>query len=118
MSETVVISVISAVAAVVTTYLTVRYKNRVIKKTEKPKDRMETIFDGYEKLIRQQQVEIDRKGVAIGSLESIILRLEEELTKTKQLLEVAKGDLLQSREQNTLLTRQLEAMKIEYTESK
>ena len=81
----------------------------------RPKDRMETIFDGYEKLISQQQVEIDRKSTAINSLENVINRLEEELTKTRELLGAARTELSESREQNEELKTQLIAMRKDYS---
>lgn len=83
-----------------------------------PKDRMETIFDGYEKLIVQQQVEIDRKGSAITSLEKIVERLEDELAQTRGLLAQAREELAKSRKQNEELKNQLLKMRKQYKAQK
>lgn len=111
-------SVQSAIAtgifAVIGTYLTVKYKDRVVKRSEKPKDRMETIFDGYENLIKQQQIEIGRKGQVITSLEGVVQRLEEELKMTRSLLTAAREDLVMAEKNNTDLQKQLDMMKQEY----
>lgn len=108
---------------VITTLITVLgglgtvYIVKVIAKRRKenlPKDRMETIFDGYEKLIAQQQLEIDRKGAVIGSLENVVRRLEEELGNTRELLKQARTELSTAREQNEKLKTQLSKMRAEY----
>lgn len=100
--------------AVLGTYLTVKYKDRIVKKAEKPKDRMETIFDGYENLIKQQQIEIGRKGQVITSLEGVVQRLESELATTRDLLSQAREEIKQSKDQNIELQEQLKEMKREY----
>lgn len=108
------IALIAAVGGIITTYLTVKYKDRVIKRTAKPKDRMETIFDGYEKLIVSQQEEISRKSLVINSLEKVIDRLEDELHQTRELLNDARTELEHSVTQNKELKRQLGDMKKDY----
>ncbi len=113
-SPEVLIALIAGVGGIVTTWLTVKYKDRVIKKTEKPKDRMETIFDGYEKLIVSQQEEIGRKSHVIKSLERVVDRLEDELHQTRKLLEDAREEVVQSQVQNNLLRKQLDGMKKDY----
>lgn len=106
------VALISAAGALGVAYIA----NVVAKKrrTSKPRDRMETIFDGYEKLISQQQVEIERKGVVISSLENVVERLEQELTRTRELLNQAREELSTSREQNEELQMQLMDMKRDY----
>ena len=101
--------------AVIGTYLTVKYKDRIVKKADKPKDRMETIFDGYENLIKQQQIEIGRKGQVITSLEGVVQRLEQELQVTRELLGAARDELKMAEKHNKELRVQLEGMKTEYS---
>lgn len=113
-SQQVYVALIAAIGGIVTTYLTVKYKDRVIKRTAKPKDRMETIFDGYEKLIISQQQEISRKSVVISSLERVIDRLEDELHQTRELLNDAREELNRSVVQNEQLKSQLGGMKKDY----
>lgn len=119
----VIVALIAAIAGIITTWLTVKYRNRIVTKNapHKPKDRMDTIFDGYEKLILQQQQEIDRKQVVIGNLEDIVDNLERELNasretlaSTKSLLAEAKHELRVAKDQNIKLTEQLAAMRKEY----
>lgn len=114
MDPAVLVAIIAGLFGVVTTWLTVKYKDKVIKKAERPKDRMETIFDGYEKLILQQQVEIERKSEMITSLESIIGRLQDEVTRTQGLLSAAQSELKETEANNATLKRQLEQMRRDY----
>lgn len=114
MDTAVVVAIITGVVAVITTWLTVKYKDRIVKKPGKPRDRMETIFDGYEKLILQQQTEIERKSDMITSLESIIARLQDEVTRTQGLLATAQEELQDTKTNNLTLKRQLERMRRDY----
>lgn len=112
----VLVAFIAALGGIITTWLTVKYKHLVVKR-QKPapsKDRMQTIFDGYEKLIVQQQSEIDRKSSIVKSLQEIVHKLEEELQQTKVLLFEAQDELRQSRTHNNELKDQLDAMWKQY----
>lgn len=111
-------AIATGIFAVIGTYLTVKYKDRVLNKVEKPRDRMETIFDGYENLIKQQQVEISRKGQVITSLEGVIDRLEEELDATRKLLTATKEELVIATQHNDELRTQLGDMKSEYKKTR
>lgn len=111
------VAAIAAVSGIITTWLTVKYKDKIIRKNaapQKPKDRMDRIFDGYEKLIIQQQHEIDRKTAAISNLETIVGKLEDELAATKELLSETKTEVAESRDQNAQLKAYLKKMRIEY----
>jgi len=110
----ILVALISAAAGIIATVITVKYKDRVVKKQDRPKDRMETIFDGYEKLIISQQEEISRKSHVINSLEKVVDRLEDELHQTRQLLEDAREELRMSTDQNNNLKTQLAGMKKDY----
>lgn len=111
-------AIATGIFAVIGTYLTVKYKDRIINKAEKPKDRMETIFDGYENLIKQQQVEIGRKGSVITSLEGVVDRLEQELVATRDLLTATRDELEMAKTHNKDLKVQLERMKTEYRKTR
>lgn len=115
MDPQVEIAIISTVGGVAIAYITYVLARR--KKASAPKDRMETIFDGYEKLITQQQAEIERKGSVITSLENVVQRLEDELAKTRTLLNEAREDLSNTREQNEELKTQLLDMRKQYSDS-
>jgi len=116
--ESVQAAIATGIFAVIGTYLTVKYKDRIIQKADKPKDRMETIFDGYENLIKQQQIEIGRKGQEITSLEGVVQRLEQELTVTRELLAAARDELKMAEVHNKDLRHQLGIMKKEYQDDK
>lgn len=113
-AESVQAAIATGIFAVIGTYLTVKYKDRIIQKADKPKDRMETIFDGYENLIKQQQIEIGRKGQVITSLEGVVNRLEKELAVTRKLLDAARDELATATKHNKDLKTQLGQMKDEY----
>lgn len=110
------VALIAACAGIITTWLTVKYKDRIVRKTApaKPKDRMDTIFDGYEKLIMQQQQEIERKQHVVNNLENIIENLESELATTRELLTATKDELAETRTQNHMLKSQLASMRKDY----
>ena len=110
-------AIATGIFAVIGTYLTVKYKDRIVKKADRPKDRMETIFDGYENLIKQQQIEIGRKGQVITSLEGVVQRLEEELKVTRTLLDAARDELKMAEKHNRELRIQLDGMKTEYNKT-
>jgi chromosome segregation ATPase len=116
----VVLGAITTLGGIVTTYITLKLRTHVQQRARRnaPKDRMETIFDGYESLIKQQQVDIDRKQSIITSLEGIVERLQAELNETRSVLNSAKAELVNTQEQNKHLQRQLTKMKDEYSRSK
>lgn len=120
MNEQVAISLISAVSGVVIAYIVnVAAKRAQSNKDKKqPKDRMEQMFDGYERLIKQKDVEDDRK-------QKYIKVIEEELRATKlhvQALEAAlaatNDELARSREESKIFQEQLNAMRKEYQHKK
>lgn len=117
MSSEVLVAIVSTIGGVTTTYLTVKYKDRLTKKNNEPKppkDRMDSIFDGYERLIVQLTSDMNRKESSIQRMEGIINQLEEELAKTKKLLEETKADLLEATKNKRELSQQLLAMKKQY----
>ena len=94
--------------------LGVKYRDKIIKKEEKPKDRIDIIFDGYESLIKQQKEEIIRKDQLIDRLDISNKRLGEALAEaqkvnedTRKLLELTRKELADAKLQNDQLTKQL-----------
>lgn len=90
----VVIQLLLIAGGVVTTWLTLKYKN--LKRKSTPKDRIEFIFDGYESLIKELQGDLnlarkmnERQHEMIEGMQTKIntLRddLHEERTKNKSL---------------------------------
>lgn len=110
------IAIISGISGIVITYLTVRYKDYIIvgNRNKAPKDRMDTIFDGYEGLIKQQQSDIERKSKQLDQTQVIIERLQHELDETKKIVQQQRQELDDSKEANKLLINQLAQMKVHY----
>lgn len=115
-NNSIIISIISAVSGIVIAYIVnVAAKKVQAKKAEnQPKDRMEQMFDGYERLIKQKDTEDDRKVKAMQALETelaftrkTVSRLEESLIETQRQLE-------ESREENVELRALLSEMRKEY----
>lgn len=104
---------------IITTWLTLKYKDRIALRSreQKPKDRMDTIFDGYEKLILQQQTDIERKTIQIASTQKIVEQLQKELDDTRELVRQQQDELDESRELNIRLQAQLQEMKKEYSQT-
>jgi chromosome segregation ATPase len=107
---------ISVVGAIIVTYLGVKYKDYIIvgNRNKAPKDRMDTIFDGYEGLIKQQQSDIDRKSRQLDQTQVIIERLQHELDETKKIVQQQRQELDDSKEANKQLIQQLAHMKAQY----
>ncbi len=67
MSDSVLISIVSAASGIVVTYITVKAKNQGTK--PKAKNRIDNAFDEYERIIKRLNEEITRKDVIIESYE-------------------------------------------------
>lgn len=104
---------------IITTWLTLKYRDRIAlrNREQKPKERMDTIFDGYEKLILQQQTDIERKATQIVNTQKIVEQLQKELDDTRELVRQQQDELDESRELNLALQTQLAEMKKEYSGS-
>lgn len=116
MSEAVILAVISMVGGIIIAYITnVAAKKVQERKVEKqPKDRMEQMFDGYERLIKQKDVEDDRKVKAMQSLEEELAFTRQTVARLEQSLAETQKELEASREENTELRALLREMRKEY----
>lgn len=116
MNENVVVSIVSAISGVLIAYIVnVAAKKVQDKKNEKqPKDRMEQMFDGYERLIRQKDAEDDRKVKAMKSLEEELTFTRQTVQRLEKALEDTQDELEISRQENAELKDMLEAMRKEY----
>ena len=77
--------------------LGVKYRDKIIKKEEKPKDRIDIIFDGYESLIKQQKEEIIRKDQLIDRLDISNKRLGDAHSEDKKVQEESRKLLVLTR---------------------
>ena len=116
LSENVQISIISAISGICIAYIVnVAAKKVQEKKAEKqPKDRMEQMFDGYERLIKQKDAEDDRKQKYIKVIEDELTATKLHVGKLEEAMERTNEELAQSREENRQLQANLEAMRKEY----
>lgn len=103
------IEAIIVLGGVITTWLTLKYQ-QARKRNKKP-THIDTIYEGYEKLIIQQQQEISRKTEVVNKLEEAVDLLERELSDTKKLLQETKDDLYDARQSNIEMKKQLAEMR-------
>lgn len=111
-SDAVLISAVSTVGGIVIAYIV----NVIAKKSKisRPKDRMENIFDGYDKLIAQQQDDIGRKTLHIEHLQTLIDRQREQLEESQTMIDNLRDELEDAKGRNQDLRDQLNSMKKDY----
>lgn len=116
LSDAVKISIISTVGGITIAYIVNVLAQKVqAKKAEKqPKDRMEQMFDGYERLIRQKDLEDDRKQRYIKTIEEELQLVKDHAGKLEDALDRTNNELAQSRNENKELKVMLEEMRKEY----
>lgn len=116
LNESIVISAISAVSGIAIAYIVnVMAKKVQEKKTEnQPKDRMEQMFDGYERFIERQDKDIARKQQYINVIEKELTLTKEHVSRLESALESTKDELVRSREESDELRERLSAMRREY----
>lgn len=119
-SDPVMISLISVVGGGLFTLLTVYAQKRVQqnKARKQPKDRMEQMFDGYERLIKQMADEDERKASIIRDQQHEIASMKRKLTDMEETLEKAQNDLIDSHNSKRKLTDELMKMKKQYLSTK
>ena len=115
-NESIIIALISAISGIVIAY----FVNVASKKVEKqkakkePNDRMEHMFDGYERLIKQKDVEDERKAKLIAELELELIATRDVVLKLEHSLAITKQELELSRKENRELEDTLKTMRREY----
>lgn len=119
-NDSVAIAIISAISGVIIAYIVNVAAKRVQEKKEQegPKDRMEQMFDGYERLIKQKDLEDERKARLIDELEEEISLTRDMVKKLEHALSVSQQELDNSRRDNGELKQMLTEMRREYTELK
>ena len=116
MRENVLLSLISMVGGVAAAYIVnvAGKKVQLGKAKRQPKDRMEQMFDGYERLIRQKDAEDDRKVKTMKALEAELTYTRETVERLEDALEATQEELEVSRSENRQLREMLEKMREEY----
>lgn len=97
-------------------WITQRTKVKIAERNreEKPRERMETIFDGYEKLIKQQQVDIERKQTQLDRTQKLVDQLQTDLNSTRSIVDRLREELEEEKYLNLDLQKQLKIMKRDY----
>lgn len=119
-SDQVLITFISVIGGGILTLATVFVQRRVAetKAKKQPKDRMEQMFDGYERLIKQMAVEDDRKALIIHNQQQEIAVMKKKLTEMEDNLLQAQEELMDSHESKQKLTDELNKMRKQYLSTK
>lgn len=115
-NNTIAISLISTFGGIVIAYITYVASQRVQTKRAKrqPKDRMEQMFDGYERLIKAKDIEDERKTRTITNLENMVSALEDEVAAAKTLVNTTRSELETSKVENTELRQSLKELRATY----
>lgn len=111
-SDPVLVATISTAGGLGIAYITNVLAKR--KKERAPKNRIEGIFDGYDKLIAQQQEDNDRKSDNIDQLQELIDTQRRQLNESQIMITALKDELEEAKGRNQELRDQLAAMKREY----
>jgi len=101
---------ISVLGSIVITYLTKVYQRRT-EKHRQPKDRIETIFDGYDALIAQIRSDLSRKDELIENLQKVVDSQGKEILRSQGLIGDLQEQLKQSAVQISRLQTQLEGLR-------
>ena len=120
MNDSVAVSLISAFSGIVVAYIVNVAAKRVQarKVGQGPVDRMEQMFDGYERLIEQKNLEDERKARLIDELEEEIRITRQMVKNLEYALAVSQQELQRSREDNKELKDMLKRMRDEYKRNK
>ena len=116
MNDSVAVSLISAASGIVVAYIVNVAAKRVQARKEKqdPSDRMEQMFNGYERLIKQKDLEDERKARLIDELEEEIRMTRQMVKNLEHALSISQQELQRSREDNQELKDMLGHMREEY----
>ena len=116
MNDSIAVSLISAASGIVVAYIVNVAAKRVQASKEKqdPSDRMEQMFNGYERLIKQKDLEDERKARLIDELEEEIRMTRQMVKNLEHALAISQQELQRSREDNQELKDMLEQMREEY----
>lgn len=116
MNDGVVLSLISAGSAIAVAYIVniASKKVQARKVKDGPLDRMEQMFDGYERLIKQKDLEDDRKARLITDLKHELEMTRDLVRKLEASLAESQREIVISRQENQDLKDMLKTMREEY----
>lgn len=116
MSEQVAVSIVSAISGIIIAYIVNVAAQKVQKRriNKQPKDRMEAMFDGYERLILQKDKEDERKARLMEELEAELAVARDMVKRLEAALNISQKELELSRRENKELSEALAYMRREY----
>lgn len=116
MNDTVILGILSTVSGMFIAYLAYKGKQEIDKrnKLKQPRDRMETIFDGYEGFIARQDKALDDKDRQLAENQVIINRMQKQIDDMQELIERQRRETEREREINHKLRTELEVMRRNY----
>lgn len=120
MNESIIVSGISALSAIIIAYIVNVASKKVQQRklSNKPEDRMERMFNGYERLIKQKDIEDERKAALIDELEQKLMETRTQVIHLEERLKISHSELDKSRIENRALKRILDEMREEYKKTK
>ncbi len=88
------IQAIIVLGGIITTWITLKYKDRIQSRlrSRQPKDRMETIFDGYERLIKDLQSDVKRVRETNEDQHKEIIVAQDKITELESELKEARKE--------------------------
>lgn len=112
--DTYVSAAIYSAGAVAAAVITVVF-SRSRSSAKKPKNRVDTIFDGYDKLMRLQQQELDRKGAQVDQADKLVNQLQARLSETQGLIKTLRAELELNKKTIAELLKELEKIKAKFS---
>lgn len=119
-SDPVAVSIITAIGGGVVAYLTYVKSQKVqAKKAEgKPKDRMELVIEGYEKLIVQKDAQNERDARQIKAMSEEMDLMRKMMRKLEQQLADSQDAHERAVRENTELKQEIKKLRLEYVAAK
>lgn len=119
-SDPVAVSIITAIGGGVVAYLTYVKSQKVqAKKADgKPKDRMELVIEGYEKLIVQKDAQNERDARQIKAMSEEMDLMRKMMRKLEQQLADSQDAHERAVRENTELKQEIKKLRLEYVAAK
>jgi chromosome segregation ATPase len=107
-------SVLTFAGGIIIAGIPLWYKGRIDARKQAA-DPWTPVISGYEKLIRQQRVDLDLKIDQVRSLEGLLERNRRQNEEMQLIIEQLKDELNESKDKNQNLERQIELIKSNYS---
>lgn len=117
MNDAEVVTLISTIGGIIIALIAYFTKQGIDKrsKSKQPKDRMESIFDGYEGFIARQDKALENKDRQLAENQIIINRMQDQINAMQELIERQRVETDREREINRRLHVELDNMREQYS---